>query len=182
MYVVNFMSRNKDNKNVPNFKPRVQSFLYESDDDVALIKKFEKFVADGVPNEFCRLYVGINAVDEQKVKKELAKFLVDEAFSPSNWNLTNLNNKVVSLASLSCNKRGKKWLFDCDIEDVDDFEAFCEDAKKCGGEVEDWGFTPNGYFVVTSRGFDTRKLLKKYPMVELKKDAMKCLHWETKEG
>jgi hypothetical protein len=175
------MSRNKDNKDVPNFKPRVQSFLYEEGYNT-LMEKFDKFVADGVPHEFCRLYVGVNAVDEQKVKKELAKFLVDEAFSPSDWSLLNLNNKVVSLASLSCNKKEKKWLFDCDVEDDDAFFNFRDDVEEYGGEVVDLGRTPNGYFLVTARGFDTRKLMEKYPLVELKKDAMKCLHWETKEG
>lgn len=181
MYVVNFMSRNKDNKNVPNFKPRVQSFLYEESSNT-LMEKFNKFVADGVPHEFCRLYISINAVDEQKVKKELTKFLIDEAFSPSDWSLINLNNKVVSLASLNCNKKEKKWLFDCDVEDDDTFVNFRDDVEKYGGKVVDCGRTPNGYFLVTARGFDARELMKKYPMIELKKDAMKCLHWGKKEG
>ena len=42
-------SRNKDNKNVPNFKERVNTILEYKENEDRVIKEFYRFAADGVP-------------------------------------------------------------------------------------------------------------------------------------
>ena len=38
--------------------------------------------------------------------------------------------------------------------------------------------TMNGYALVVAHGFDTREILKKYPMATLKRDAMLLSFWK----
>lgn len=78
----------------------------------------------------------------------------------------------------------KKWMFDFD-EDPVLFDKFVEDIHSCDPDVEVFKYkTPNGLCVVTSRGFDTRKLDLdgKWKNVELKKDASRCLFWAIKDN
>lgn len=177
--VITFISRNKDNADVLGFKSRSKSFLVPKVNEKALMDKFHAFVKEGVKGEFCRFYMAINDTDEKKVKRDLAKFLIDEAITPTDWSITDLNKKVVSLASLPQNKVSKKWLFDCDTT----YERTCafvdEVIDKTGVFVEYIGKTPHGYAVIVSRGFDTREILKNYPEIELKKDAPLCFAWEV---
>ena len=72
-YVINFISRNKDNANIEGFKPRSKSFLTEGFLNKELDEKFKDFIEKGMDGEFSRFYVSINRVDETKVKKELAR-------------------------------------------------------------------------------------------------------------
>jgi len=176
-YVINFISRNKDNANIEGFKPRSKSFLTEGFLNKELDEKFKDFIEKGMDGEFSRFYVSINRVDETKVKKELAKFLIDEAITPTNWKLEQIENKVVSLASKVENKLEKKWLFDCDT-DLNTTLAF---IKEIPAEIK-YAIhrTPHGFAVITSRGFDTREILKKYPDIDLKKDAPLCYKWGFK--
>lgn len=176
-YVINFISRNKDNTEIKGFKPRSKNFLTEDFPSEELNEKFEDFIKKGVDGEFSRFYVSINRVDEIKVKKELAKFLIDEAITPTNWKLEQIENKIVSLASKVENKLEKKWLFDCDT-DLNTTLAF---IKEIPAEVEyTMHRTPHGFAVITSRGFDTREILKKHPDIDLKKDAPLCYKWGFK--
>lgn len=176
-YVISFISRNKDNVKIEGFKPRSKNFLTEDFPSEELNEKFEDFIKKGVDGEFSRFYVSINRVDEIKVKKELAKFLIDEAITPTNWKLEQIENKVVSLASKVENKLEKKWLFDCDT-DLNTTLAF---IKEIPAEVEyTMHRTPHGFAVITSRGFDTREILKKYPDIDLKRDAPLCYKWGFK--
>ena len=39
-----------------------------------------------------------------------------------------------------------------------------------------------GYALVVAHGFDTREILKKYPMATLKRDAMLLSCWDEKKG
>lgn len=177
--VITFISRNKDNVHVPNFKPRSVNFLSDKPNE-ELIKDFLSFVNKGLPHEFCRFYIGINEVDETKVKKELAKFLIDEAVCPTNWKLENVNNKMVSLAGKIENKITKKWLFDCDTQDDEIVHKFIHEISNRVKISNVYG-TPHGYAVVTERGFDTRGIIEKYPDIELKKDAPLCYAWKANE-
>lgn len=180
-YVVTFCSRNKDNQDIPNFKQRCKSFLFDGRLK-DLHEPFQKFVKDGCPMEFSRLYVGINHVDETKVKKELAKFLIDEAIIPSSWNLNSVHAKMISLASLAKNKLTKQWLFDCDT-DYETASNFMNEVIDLIASPVDIGLyeTPHGYAVVVERGFDTREILSRYPDIELKRDGMLCYEWGTND-
>lgn len=55
LYVYTMRSRNKDNKNVPNFKERVKTILEYKENEDRVIKEFYRFAADGVPGESTRL-------------------------------------------------------------------------------------------------------------------------------
>lgn len=80
----------------------------------------------------------------------------------------------------------RKWLFDFDIKDADVIQEFLDELSEHAGEevdIEVVKFTPNGYAVVTSRGFDYRELCNDYrwkDYVECKKDDMLYIESKTK--
>lgn len=49
LYVYLIRSRNKDNKDVPNFKERAKTILEYKENEDKVIKEFHRFAADGVP-------------------------------------------------------------------------------------------------------------------------------------
>lgn len=51
LYVYLIRSRNKDNKDIPNFKERIKTILEYKENEDRVIKEFHKFAADGVPGE-----------------------------------------------------------------------------------------------------------------------------------
>lgn len=65
--VVFFVSRNKDNKDIPDFKER-KMVMFES---AKTMERFNDFVRAGKPGEFCRLYRNINERDMDRVRKSL---------------------------------------------------------------------------------------------------------------
>lgn len=81
-----FVSRNKDNSGLNNsiyqpFKPRVKSFVARASpfDVSSLYDEFETFVNEGINGEVSRLYVSVNARDEQKVHRALIHELIDKS-------------------------------------------------------------------------------------------------------
>lgn len=175
-----FHSRNKDNQGVEGFKQRTKTFL--SSEPIKKLKEdFKGFVEKGVDGEFSRLYISVNARDEEKVKKQLMHELIDD-----NIDLTTIKSKLVSIASKSNCRLEKKWMFDFDSQDKNLLENFIEDlwgiiqTDKKDATLESYK-TPNGYAVIINKGFDTRELLKKYPFVELKRDDLLCVDWARKE-
>ena len=55
--VVLFVSRNKDNKDIKDFKERRNAFVTtRNHTDFRLIEDFYAFVRKGQPNEMCRMY------------------------------------------------------------------------------------------------------------------------------
>lgn len=172
--VVLFVSRNKDNKHISDFKERRVSFL--TDKLIGeLNKDFDEFVKRGLPNEMCRFYQQVNKRDNNKIRKSLIHELVDN----ENLNMSKLDSKIASISSKKENRSESKWLFDFD-EDKRLIGSFLKDVKsylpkdKTVIPLE----TPNGYSVVVEQGFDTRELLDKWKNVELKRDDMVCLDWK----
>ena len=173
-WVISFISRNKDNAHIEGYRHRSKSFLADDFPSDRLVKKFNDFVEAGLCGEFCRFYVSINEVDETKVKKELAKFLIDEAVTPTSWKLRRIEDKTVSLALKKKNKLEKRWLFDCDVDESTALAFTKEIPSDVRYTIHK---TPNGFAVVTERVFDTREILKRYPGIELKRDALLCYMW-----
>lgn len=174
--VVLFVSRNKDNKDVDEFTERRMSFLTrEHWNSEYIMNKFQHFVNNGVPNEVCRMYYSVNARDNDKVYKELLHFLID---SPD-FNLCSIQSKLAGIAAKKENALTKHWMFDFDIDDNKKVDEFCNDIIECDSEVVyEVHKTPHGYTVITSRGFDTRKLMEKWDTdVTLKRDDLLCVHW-----
>lgn len=175
IYVCLFISRNKDNKDVPNFVERRKSFITTRDyNDPNLISEFFDFVSNGVPNEICRMYYSLNSRNKEVVYKNLLHFLIDEP----NFNLCALPSKIASIAAKKECAKTKHWFFDFDIKDKNKVTEFINDINSIDNDVEiTYHETPNGYAIIASRGFDTRELLNKWSEnVTLKKDDLILRH------
>ena len=189
IWTILFVSRNKDNREVENFNQRKKSFVSTKKPE-DLLKEFEVFVNEGVENEFSRFYVSINSRSNTKTFKALQHKMLDEEF-----NLATMPQRIAAIASKTENAYEKnKWLFDFDpIENVDleeSLEYFIEDVYQAYNETDNRKEpleiikhkTPNGYAVITTQRFDTRKLMEKWKdNVELKRDDLLCYSWKTKK-
>ena len=71
LYVYLIRSRNKDNKDVPNFKERAKTILEYKQNEEKVFDEFYRFAADGVPGEQTRLYRSVNSRNEEKIREEL---------------------------------------------------------------------------------------------------------------
>lgn len=167
-----FRSRNKDNKNIPNFKERTKMVLEYQDNETSVMESFKQFAANGLPGEQSRLYRSVNSRNEDKIRKELIIRLLKD--SPS---MTNVNKILASVAQQICNRDERKWLFDFDIDDECRVSEFINDIHFAAyiptRYIEKYK-TPHGYAIIVPHGFDTRELMEKWQQhgVTLKKDAM----------
>ena len=188
VHVVLFVSRNKDNKDIPDFKERRMSFITTEDKfSDSLYEQFINFVNGGVKDELSRMYYSVNSRDSQKIHKDFIHFLIDNP----DFNLCYAAPKLAGIAAKKENALSKKWMFDFDSEDKDKLEEFRKDIyeaykKSCDKIIlEPKGIiktykTPHGYAVVVSNGFDTRELLTKWSDVNLKRDDLLCVYWKEK--
>jgi hypothetical protein len=190
--VVFYVSRNKDNENVAGFKERKKMFVTSNPVSNEFTNEFTNFLNDGFDGEFSRAYISINGRSSKKTRKELIYWLIDN----EDANLVKIQNKICSIAMKKENAVTNRWLFDFDSCDVAKLYDFCNELEKLGfGKwdsifeipheyvLKDWYVvhnTPHGYAIVTSRGFDTREILKDRPYVTLKKDGMLCVDWDRK--
>lgn len=175
LYVYLFRSRNKDNKDVPNFKERIKTILAYDTDEERVLSLYKEFVNLGVPHERTRLYKSVNARDEDKIREELIIRLIRD--KPS---LTRLENTLASAAQQTHNRAESKWLFDFDEKDEQLLDEFICDIPVDTQSYE----TPHGYAIVCEHGFDTRALMEKWKEhdITLKKDELLFLDMITKEG
>lgn len=174
-----FVSRNKDNKHIPNFKERRYVRLTTKTAE-ELKKDFDHWAAKGPDGEFCRFYMKINRRDPLKTKKKL----IEELIFNDNFDLVAAEAKIAGIANKKECAAERKWLFDFD-DTEDKLEEFINDIKeydKASVPLEiEIHKTPNGHAVIVSRGFDTRELMNKWnATVELKKDEMLCVDWTGK--
>jgi hypothetical protein len=175
IYVVLFVSRNKDNAEIEGFVERRTSFITHKSVS-ELQTEFSDFVSHGKPGEFCRMYYSVNPRDPVKIHKQLLHFLIDEP----DFNLCCMNSKLAGIAaSKECNA-GKSWMFDFDIPDKKQLWDFIDDIVKIDATINISAHpTPHGYAVITDRGFDTRKLFEKWTEnVTLKRDDLLCVAWD----
>lgn len=174
--VVLFVSRNKDNKQIPGFKERRQVFLTnEPINSEVLRKKFLDFTTKGMYQEFSRMYYSVNSRKPQEVYKEFLHFLIDNP----NFNLCSASSKLAGIAMKHKNAETKHWLFDFDNIDTDKVREFMDDIHNYDSSCQiDIHKTPNGFAVIVDHGFDTRDLLKKWgKYVTLKRDDFLCSNW-----
>lgn len=181
LYVYLICSRNKDNKDVLNFKERAKTILEYKGNEEKVFDEFYRFAADGVPGEQTRLYRSVNSRNEEKIMKELIIRLLRD--KPS---VTKLNRTLASVAQQVENRDESKWLFDFDVDDRTLMEKFVVDIYNTS--YIPWKYietykTPHGYAIVVSHGFDTRKLMEKWKDydITLKRDELLFLDMITKE-
>ena len=179
-----FVSRNKDNKEVEDFIERRKSFMTTKTVD-ELKDDFITFAQMGKKGETSRLYMSVNSRDNAKIQKALIHELIDREIS-----IQSLPAFVTGIAAQKENKAESKWLFDYD-EDLEKIDEFVSDIHKADEDTPskkeklpltvEAHKTPNGYAVITDRGFDTRGLLEKWKDVTLKRDDLLCYDWITVE-
>lgn len=184
IHVVLFVSRNKDNKDVEGFTERRDSFItHQEADSEVLINQFRAFTDSGVTGEMSRMYYSVNARDAGKIYKEFVKFLVDNP----DFNLCSVQPKIAGIAAKKECAVEKRWLFDFDVNSEEKAEEFKQDILTFADTTKKpinvtVHRTPNGYAVITDRGFDTRPLYEKWERetVNLKRDDMLCCRWSRK--
>ena len=183
--VVLFVSRNKDNKDIGNFKERRKSFIAHVDetdffgmDMEKILKDFYAFAMNGVEGEISRCYISVNTRDANKIYKDLLHFLIDTP----DFNLCSISSKLAGIAAKKENALTKKWMFDFDSTDESLLTEFCDDIIKADKDVLfDVEKTPHGFAIVTNRGFDTRDFIDKWKdIATLKRDDLLCIEWSTK--
>lgn len=195
--VIVFMSRNKDNKHIPNFKERRNAFtvpnksLDTKDGNITVNRLFYNFIKDGKPGELSRLYMSVNKRSNEKTFITLQHEMLNGKF-----NLATMPQKIASIAARKENAYDPKnlfWLFDFDrIEGLTDDEfddkiqEFVEDVKltcflNTGINSDDLVLmrkTVTGAAVIVGNHFDTRELLKRWPNVTLKRDDLMLIMWK----
>ena len=194
--VVLFVSRNKDNKDIENFKERRNAFVTTRDKhDFRLIEDFNAFVRKGQPNEMCRMYFSVNPRSNEKTQKALLHQLIDEQY-----NMATMPQRIAAIAAKKENaadSKHLKWLFDFDPVEgenldelvnafVDDINHYHNNTRTKNNEKRppiniDGYKTPNGYAIIVDQRFDTRELLQKWTNVELKRDDLLCAKWAHNE-
>lgn len=194
--VVLFVSRNKDNKDIKNFKERRNAFVTTRDKhDFRLIEDFNAFVRKGQPNKMCRMYFSVNPRSNEKTQKALLHQLIDEQY-----NMATMPQRIAAIAAKKENaadSKHLKWLFDFDPvegENLDELvNAFVNDINHYHNNTRtknnekrlpiniDGYKTPNGYAIIVDQRFDTRELLQKWTNVELKRDDLLCAKWAYNE-
>ena len=189
LYVYLIRSRNKDNKDIPNFKERAKTILEYKENEDKAIEAFKSFAAKGLPGEQTRLYRSVNSRNEEKIREELIIRLLRD--KPS---MTQLNRTLASVAQQVQNRDESKWLFDFDVDDKElaakfiyDIYVYYNNHATHGGhwELDDIKYhkTPHGYAIIVPHGFDTRQILEKWKDydITLKKDELLFLDMITNE-
>ena len=168
--VVLFTSRNKDNKDVKDFKQRRKAFVTPEPLGDKTMKEFQHFVDNGVDGEISRMYYSVNTRDTLKINNLLVHYLIDNP----NTNPAALAGKVAAIAAQKECANSKHWMFDFDCFDIAKVEEFKQDILAIDPTVS-INITPtyHNFAVVVDHGFDTRKLMEKWgDIVELKKDDL----------
>ena len=187
LYVYLIRSRNKDNKDIQNFKERAKTILEYRENEDKVIEAFKSFVAKGLPGEQTRLYRSVNSRNEEKIREELIIRLLRD--KPS---MTQLNRTLASVAQQVQNRDESKWLFDFDVDDNLLVENFKKDIRRFAYDNSDIFFynheielhkTPHGYAIIVPHGFDTRGLMETWKDydITLKKDELLFLDMITNE-
>lgn len=188
LYVYLIRSRNKDNKDIPNFKQRYETILEYEENEDKVIEAFKNFAAKGVLGEQTRLYRSVNSRNEEKIREELIIRLLRN--KPS---ITQLNRTLASIALQVQNRDESKWLFDFDVDDDKLAEDFKKDIKRFACDNSNIFFynyeieahkTPHGYAIIVPHSFDTRELMENWKDydITLKKDELLFLDMITNGG
>lgn len=164
LIVVLFRSRNKDNQDIEGFHERFECMLTRREPtDIKIRRRFDNFVASGLPGERSRMYVSINARDNRKTMKALTTMLVNSAFDTDpnigDVDMASLEQMAVSVAARPENAAEHKWLLDIDTNDSAKLRIIINYLDELDDQlVESINATPNGYHVIVHHGFDTREL------------------------
>ena len=174
------VARNKDNKDVEDFRERRRAFLTTKTAE-ELAEEFDYFCQGGKYEEFCRMYLSVNARDMVKTHKELLKFLIDEP----DFNLTHIQSKLAGIAAKKGMALEKQWMFDFDYDNAVLAECFCADIRAIDDSlIVEKKKTPHGWAIIVNHGFDVRLLTelkgdvyRDKAEVTFKRDDLLCTYW-----
>lgn len=169
VYVILFVSRNKDNTDVKGFVERRKSFISQQSAE-ELMPAFRDFVNKGVMGEFCRFYRSVNARDMGVIRKKLLHFLIEE----DDFNLCCIRSKVAGFAAQKECAIEKKWLIDFDTTDSKKLNEFLEYISEKDETIEATvNDTPHGRAIVLSHGFNSQDFTAKWgDIATIKKDDL----------
>lgn len=161
--IVEFVSRNKDNQGLVDFKQRGRTIIVTDKNAPHVQDEFKVFVAQGVYNETSRIYETFNELDPVGANRALVHFLID------NPDTTPDKVQSVLISELVKHMTTKHWLFDVDMSVItkDKVVAFINELSN--NAVIDVRDTKSGYAVVTEHGFDTRELTARYSDISVKR-------------
>lgn len=178
MFTVVLTSRNKDNKDLKDFRERKRTFLVrefepnmnEQQEEVNMYDEFERFVQEGVDGEMSRLYISVNSRDAKKIQRDLFIELYDKQLD-----FVSFNRKLVSIANKDTNKASRNYLLDYDKDSTE--EEMLKDIEEIKSNIKHGNMleillykkTPNGYHIITNP-FDVTAIQKDY--ITVKKDGM----------
>ncbi|MBP5773991.1 MAG: hypothetical protein J6W35_07955 [Eubacterium sp.] len=179
VYVILFVSRNKDNTDVEGFVERRKSFISQQPIE-ELMPAFHDFIEKGVTGEFCRFYRSVNARDMGVVRKKLLHFLIEE----DDFNLCCIRSKVAGFAAQKECAIEKKWLIDFDTREPEKLNEFLEYISEKDETIEATvNDTPNGCAIVLSHGFNSQDFAEKWGEVAtIKKDDLLFIDGRAKMG
>ena len=197
--ILMFKSRNKDNKNVPNFTKR-ETFKVVPTSDIKVDyeemyleyrDEFYEFVTQGVTGETSRMYCSINVADGKKVSEKISHFALDFLLK---CDIISLRDKLSAKIVRECMKKENKvketrWMLDIDSEDdikwVD--KCFKDDPYMTDALVVWSSYTPNGKHVILRKPENQlewafiNKIVQGGDDITLKKDDLYLLEAITKE-
>lgn len=181
LYVYLMYSRNKDNKNIPDFKERSKTILEYIENEDRVKDSFKDFATKGLLGEQTRLYRSVNSRNEDKIREDLLVHLIK--YKPG---MPKLNKTLASVAQKLYNRDESKWLFDFDVDDEDLVIKFILDILSYSYipvRYIEKHKTPHGYAIIIPHGFDVRGLMDKWKNydITLKKDALLFLNMITND-
>lgn len=179
-YVVLYVSRNKDNKGITDFKERRKSFICTEEKLDHYRKEFINFAEDGVAGEMSRLYISVNKRDMSIIRKQLIHFLIDE----EDFNLCSMNSRLAAIAARKECAAEKKWMIDFDSEFPDQLNKMMDEIMALDDTIEyHTEKTPHGYAIICNHGFDSCKIMNKwFDVATIKKDDLLCADWWVKKS
>ena len=172
LHAIMFVARNKDNRDLPNFKERREVFLTTQPEDSPILKqKFLEFAKRGQKNELSRLYISLNARDQQRTRISFMHYYLDHS---DQINMAGLPAVATKLAMRRENAAENKRMFDIDTKDKNILNTFIKDLvnrSKTNNKIKLYE-TIHGFAVVIERGIDLRNLVDAMPDTKLcdKKD------------
>lgn len=169
VYVILFVSRNKDNTDVEGFIERRKSFISQQPIE-ELMPAFRDFVGKGVVGETSRFYRSVNARDMGVIRKKLLHFLIEA----DDFNLCCTNSKIAGFAAQKECAIEKKWLIDFDTTETEKLDEFLKYISEKDETIEvTVNNTPHGHAIILSHGFDSRDFAQKWgEIATIKKDDL----------
>lgn len=158
VHIIMGFLRKKDNEE--DTRPSCVRRIYKDDKSIEILEA-ELTILGGA----WRIHKTVNARSTTRARNELIKLLLDHpdkaAYVDSAWKTTLLQKEC---------KAEEKFMLDVDTKEPEKIKHVEVLIENNGGAIERKVETPNGFHIITERGFDTR-LVCEFPYVTLLRDG-----------